>query len=179
MEIFTSMTFWIIVVLIVVLLAIIGFVAEGTILGSKKKENKKEEKKEEAALNAWAEDAPTTDDKQETVYNTAEQSWLDMPDVSMPSANEVNAEPLIATAPETPKTEEISTSTPATQPPVAEKSESTEVLEKATVSAPNPEELKPISETNSEKTETVSEVLEPKPENKQKEAAETLDVWKN
>ena len=38
MEIFTSMTFWIIVVLIVVLLAIIGFVAEGTILGSKKKE---------------------------------------------------------------------------------------------------------------------------------------------
>ena len=40
MEIFTSITFWIVVIAIIVILAIIGYVAEGTILANK---NKKEE----------------------------------------------------------------------------------------------------------------------------------------
>lgn len=114
MEIFTSITFWIIVIAIIVILAIIGYVAEGTILASqktKKEENKKEEK------TLWEKNAPTEQElKQEKVYTAKGSNWLDMPDLnqndvvsapvinpkqgvqepvqSMPSAQPINPEPV-------------------------------------------------------------------------------------
>lgn len=78
MEIFTSMTFWIIVIAIIVVLAIIGYIAEGTIKASVK--DKKEIKKDENTV--WSKGTPTEEQlKQETVYNVENGNWLDMPDL--------------------------------------------------------------------------------------------------
>ena len=85
MEIFTSFIFWIVVVIIIVLLGIIGYLAEGTILANKKREEeaKNKAKAAESDENTWLKEAPTeAEQKQETVYTTADNSWYDMPDIS-------------------------------------------------------------------------------------------------
>ena len=201
MEILTSMTFWIVIVVIIVLLAIVGYVAEGTILADKKQEKEKNEKKEEKeALSAWTEDASAKDDRQEKVYNTADQSWLDMPDVA--SATETlepktdTLEPKKEIIPEvsvTPMSESIGTapmpSTPQensslpTGTPVSKENNNPEmaassIKEVSTLSEPAKNEPSPIA-TVQEKTPISSQQANTvKPEDKGKEP-ETLDIWTN
>ena len=194
MEIFTSMTFWIIIVVVIVLLAIIGYVAEGTVLAGKKQEKNKNEKKEEKeALSAWTEDAPVADDKQETVYNTADQSWLDMPDVTSTAEPAKELEkpqgevlPEVAVAP-------INNNANESQPLTNSLGE-TMSNNKETNSNPEPKKNGSTLETdissNSEKSvnqlsDITSPELEPeKPTVKEskanddsKKTAETLDIW--
>ena len=79
MEIFTSITFWAIVIAVIVILAIIGYVAEGTIFANKKEEEKL--KKNESTT--WTEVTPTEAEiKQEKVYTVTDNNWLEMPDIN-------------------------------------------------------------------------------------------------
>ena len=82
MEIFTSITFWVIVVAIIVILGIIGYLAEGTIFANKnKKEVKAEKKQEKENLDAWTKGSSTEAElRQEKVYQTADKSWNEIPD---------------------------------------------------------------------------------------------------
>ena len=202
MEILTSMTFWIVIVVIIVLLAIVGYVAEGTILAGKKQEKEKNEKKEEKeALSAWTEDAPAMDDRQEKVYNTADQSWLDMPDVTSatetlePKADaqepkkeiipEVSVTPMsesIGTAP-MPSAPQENSSLP-TDTPVSKENNKPEMVassikEVSTLSGPVKNDPSPNA-TVQEKTPISpgQQANTVKPQDKGHET-ETLDIWTN
>ena len=194
MEIFTSMTFWVIIVVIIVLLAIVGYVAEGTILAGKKQEKKeKEEKPNEEKPSAWTDSTLETDDKQETVYNTADQSWLEMPDVINAPASTLDTSketPMVSeslTTPSTPATLEAKSVIPessATQEASINETTSEVMTEpipaKATSTISNNEQpslddaVKPVPDvTTNNKSVDVKE----KNNKDKKENTESLDIW--
>ena len=185
MEILTSMTFWIIVVVIIVILAIIGYLAEGTVLANKKQDNKKETENKGQVETAWTNENLAKDDRQEKVYNTAEKSWNEMPDVSATSNDEIN-KPATLNA-EANKSEAIdSFASPFDMPssPITkeDKAVNTNVSESSNDLTNGQGNLNNTQTTETSKPhdpQKVSETIVPEEDNNQNQEAEKLDVWTN
>ena len=203
MEIFTSITFWVILVIIIVILGIIGYLAEGTIFTNKNKTVKKEENKEQENISTWEKDTPTEAElRQEKVYQTADKSWNEIPKVentvTIPEDNTGNetidfAMPEFSTPKVSePKTDAVFTNTTpeVTLEPVKEIN--TEVNNVNKVSEPKTDAvftsttpevtLEPVKEINTEANnvnKVPTESLIPEVKEPQTNQSNEADIWKS